>query len=262
MLSKRVTRSPVAVQLHLTRRCNLDCLYCGAEEFIRNEKQVELTKKEWVIILKRLKEIQVFNISFTGGEIFLRQDIFDILEAAVKYNFPKKRLTTNGTLISDAIAKQLRNISFVNIEVSLDGNRKHNDQIRGIGSFEKTMKGINNLVNNGIIPIIRFTPLQINYRYLKEIVDILYPLGIKKLVFNTLKSTGKSKEIYKEIMLNAFEDASEFQKIIDNIKKAYRDFKISSLPIFYQDFPKNYQESMNRPTSNKPRLTRISHKQF
>ncbi|MFQ6118984.1 MAG: radical SAM protein, partial [Methanosarcinales archaeon] len=142
MPNKRVTSSPIALQLHLTRKCNLNCYYCGADEFRKKEKEQELNTKEWVNLLERLKEIQVFDVAFSGGEIFLRKDIFEILETAIKCKFPKMRLTTNGTLISDAVAKRLKSLNFKNIGISLDGNKETHEQIRGAGSFTKTIEGI------------------------------------------------------------------------------------------------------------------------
>lgn len=255
MLNKRVTNSPIAIQLHLTRKCNLNCYYCSADEFIKKEKEKELDTKEWVNLLKRLKEIQVFDVSFSGGEIFLRKDIFKILETAVKCNFPKMRLTTNGTLISDAVAKRLKSLNFKNIEISLDGNKEMNDQIRGEGSFNKTIEGINNLVNNGIIPSIRFTPLKNNYKKLNEMADLLYSFNIKKFALNSLKPTGKCSKIYKDIMLDFFIETEELHKIIDNIREKYSDFKIGKPDKFYKNVPIQYYENrLSLNSKNKQKL--------
>lgn len=243
MQGKRVTKSPMYLQLHLTRKCNLDCYYCGAEEFVKKETEPELNTEEWGRLLMRLKEIQVFDVSFTGGEIFLRKDIFEILETAVTCKFPKMRLTTNGVLISDGIAKRLMRLNLKNIEISLDGDKETHDSLRGAGSFDQSLEGIKHLVNNEIIPFIRFTPLKSNYKSLKGMVDILYSLGIRKLVFNSLKTTGKCTKIYKDIMLHFIDNTKELKKIIDTIRSRYSDFKISDPEMFYRNLPHQYTQN-------------------
>jgi MoaA/NifB/PqqE/SkfB family radical SAM enzyme len=242
MPKKRVTSSPTHVQILLTRRCNLDCSYCGAERFNEIEKEEELNTNEWLNLLKRLKEIQVFSLQLSGGEMFLREDIFEILETAVKNKFPVINITTNGTLISEKTAKQLNRLNFLskNISVSLDGNKESNDKLRGKGSFNKTIKGIRNLVNNGIIPEILVTPLKNNYKTLNDMVETIYDLGIRRISFNSLHPSGKCKEIYKDIMLDWFVEVGEFQKIVVEIREKYSDIKISDPPFVYKSYPIQY----------------------
>jgi radical SAM protein with 4Fe4S-binding SPASM domain len=98
-------------------------------------------------------------------------------------------------------------------------------------------------VNKGIIPSILFTPLHTNYKKLVDMVDILYSLGIRKILFNTLKSTGRGKKIYKDIMLDFFQDREELQKIVDNIRGKYTDFTISNPGGSYRNYPLRYAEN-------------------
>lgn len=240
MQKKRVLNSPTSVQLLLTRKCNLNCIYCSATQYEKNEKEPELSTKEWLEVLKRLKEIQVFTVDFSGGEIFLKEDIFDILETAGRYNFPKMVITSNGTLISDVVAKRLKSLNFKNLAISLDGNLTNHNRLRGDGVFSKTLEGIGHLVNNGIIPQILFTPLKINYKDLNELVEMLYPMGVRDLSFNKLHPTGRCSEIYKDVMLDCFADSGELSKIIGGIREKYCDFNIDEPPMVYQCYPEMY----------------------
>lgn len=250
-----ISRSPLVIQILLTRACNINCIYCSAEEMRLKEKEPELNTNEWKKLIKRLKEIQLFSLSISGGEIFLRNDIFDILEFAVRSKFPKLRISTNGILIDEKVAHQLKELHINNVSVSLDGNKKTHDQIRGKGSFEKTLKGIKNLISNKITPSIRFTPLKSNYKYLSEIVDILDSFGIRRIVFNSLKASGRCKNIYKEIMMDYFVDIEELQKIIHNIRENYIDFKISDIDDFYRSLPVlSYKKRASLKNMNKKKI--------
>ncbi|MHA1704730.1 MAG: radical SAM protein [Promethearchaeota archaeon] len=241
MFNKKMTKSPISIQIELTKKCNLNCFYCGINELIKKEDKQELDTQEWKNLLHRLKEIQVFDISLTGGEIFLRDDIFEILEVAKKNNFPTIRLTSNGTLINKTIANKLKNLNFLNIEISIDGDRNTHDQIRGKGSFDRVIKGICDLIDNGIYPKVRFTPLKNNYKKLKVLVDILYPLGIKKFVLNSLKITSKC--YYKNVMLDPFVETNEFEEIIYKVKEKYPDVKIGKPDTFYKNLPIQYYKN-------------------
>jgi radical SAM protein with 4Fe4S-binding SPASM domain len=259
MPKKRVTIAPTMVQILLTRKCNLHCSYCGADKFNEVEKEEELNTKEWLNLLKRLKAIQVFSLDLSGGEMFLREDIFEILETAVKLKFPVINITSNGTLINEKVAKQLKrlNLGNKNISISLDGNKESHDRLRGTGSFNKTIKGITNLVDNGIIPKILFTPLKSNYKTLNDMVEIIYYLGIRRLSFNALHPSGKCKEIYKDIMLDWFVEAGELQDIVGEIREKYIDIKINDPPFVYKSFPIQYhfeKGNISSKTRSKPGL--------
>lgn len=242
MQKRRISASPTAIQILLTRECNLACDYCSAAQFDTKETEPELTTGEWLNVLARLKEIQVFQVDFSGGEMFLRKDIFDILESAVKCKFPKMTIITNGTLITEKSAKNLKALNIKKVSVSLDGDADAHDRVRGTGSFDRAMKGINHLVNNGILPEILFTPLKSNYKTLAVLIEKIYTLGIKKISFNILHPTGKSRNKYKDIRLDCFVDAAEFQKIVKTIREKYKDFRIADLPLVYQSLPHMYAD--------------------
>jgi radical SAM protein with 4Fe4S-binding SPASM domain len=247
--ARRTASAPISVQLLLTHRCNLNCIYCSVEEY--NEKELELSAQEWIALLKRLKESGVFTIDLSGGEIFLREDIFEILEAAIKFNFPKITITSNGTLINDDIGRRLKALNFNEISTSLDGDAESHDLLRGRDSFAKTINGIGHLVQNGIIPRVLFTPLKGNYRSLENMIDIVYPLGIRMLSFNSLHPTGKCRRIFRDIVLDCFADQGESKNIIGNIRRKYPDFKIADMPLRYHCLPEMYEQRYPMNTKRK-----------
>jgi radical SAM protein with 4Fe4S-binding SPASM domain len=255
---RRVTSAPVMVQILLTRKCNLSCSYCGAERFNEIEKDKELSTKEWSDVLKRLKEIRVFKLELSGGEMFLREDLFEILETAVKYKFPVINITTNGTLISEKIARQLNRLNFAgkNISISLDGNEESNDKLRGRGSYEKTIKGIKNLINNGIIPGILFSPLKYNYKALGDMVERIYDMGIRSISFNAIHPSGRCSKTYKDLLLDWFVEAGEFQEMVKGIREKYNGIRINDPPFVYKSYPVQYHyiKISSEKTKNIPRL--------
>ncbi len=63
-----------SIEISLTNKCNLRCLYCyhfGSD----NEKGEELLVEEWLKFFKELKENSVMEVTLAGGEPFLYKDI-------------------------------------------------------------------------------------------------------------------------------------------------------------------------------------------
>lgn len=122
--------APTIVGLDITSRCNLRCKHC-----FQNERSLpkELEGKEWIRVIHELKEMKVYQIYIMGGEPFIRQDILPILRE-IKECGMTLSINTNATLISEAIADELRKIlepRFDYIQVSMDGaTREVNDSIR------------------------------------------------------------------------------------------------------------------------------------
>ena len=153
------------VHFDLTYDCNVRCIHC----YVNKEKSDKLlTTDEIKSIIDDLAKFKVVDLQFSGGEIFLRKDILEILDYAAKKRFVL-RLKTNGTLITPSIAKRLSKNKFIRrIDISLLGGKaKTHDAITQVpGSYRKTLEGIKNLRHylprNKIN--IAFVPLKENYK--------------------------------------------------------------------------------------------------
>ncbi|MGE5342711.1 MAG: radical SAM protein [Candidatus Omnitrophota bacterium] len=248
---KRVPNAPFTVQLILTRRCNLACSYCSAAHFLDHETEPELNTEEWISVLRRLKEIGVFTIEFTGGEVLVRDDFFEILEAAVACRFSKISLLTNGTLVTETVAAELKRLGIKTISISLDGDKESHDRLRGTGSYEKTMAGIRHLLDHGIIPTIAFTPLKQNVKSLEKLAQDLHPLGIKEIVTNSLHPSGRCKSTYSEIKLDLWTDVKPFSEMVNELNKQYPGLKIRSVNTSYLSFPSDYNRVKDHLSAHK-----------
>jgi MoaA/NifB/PqqE/SkfB family radical SAM enzyme len=94
---------PYATRLLLTNKCNLNCNFCLVDAAkVSNAKEFDTA--EWLAFIEKLKEYRVFKISLSGGEIFLRDDIFILLKKLRDNRMHKITLLTNGTLITEEIA--------------------------------------------------------------------------------------------------------------------------------------------------------------
>jgi mycofactocin radical SAM maturase len=145
--------------------------------------------------------MKVFQVNIGGGEPFLREDLIDIL----KYAHEKRIVTcvsTNGTLIDDFMAKKLAEMDLLYIQVSIDGaTQVTNDFIRGKGSYEKALAGVEllnkyNFTNLSINTVIT----RINFKEIREI----YELGKfykAKTRLSRFRPSGNAKKAWEEMHL-------------------------------------------------------------
>jgi len=137
----RIPENGGRVLWEITNTCNYHCSYCifsSESKKYENELSTEEIKKA----IKELKENNFTYIKFTGGEPFTRDDMIEILKYARNLGFDMD-ISTNGSLITEKIAKELKNMSFPMVHVSLDGeNKKSHEYVRGESTFERTLRGI------------------------------------------------------------------------------------------------------------------------
>ncbi len=132
-------RIPIAVSIHVTNKCNLRCSYCYANVEDRFSKNVEdFTTQELKAYIKEMKQLGTRWIILLGGEPLLRDDIGELIRF-IKHEGIFCELVTNGILIE----KKIDDIKEIDLLcVSLDGDKNTNDKLRGNGTYEKVIKGL------------------------------------------------------------------------------------------------------------------------
>jgi SynChlorMet cassette radical SAM/SPASM protein ScmE len=240
------SKIPHSVRILLTNKCNLNCNFCLIDAQ-KNPNKEELKTTEWLTFFERLKELRVFNVSISGGETFLRNDLFVLLRKLRENRMHRITLLTNGTLITEEIANQLTQLDIKNISISVDGLEETHDQIRGKGSFKKTIKGIQNLINMGIKPMMSFTPVRSNYKELGALIDTIRSMGLFSIQVNTLSPEGRCINIYEEIVLEFPNQVKEVLEVVEEKKKEYPDIEINCQMGFHYHLPQSYRYYQNNP---------------
>ena len=138
---------PLSVQLDLTYRCNERCVHC----YLDHDDHGEMTTPEIKDLLDQLAEAGVFFLILSGGEIFLRRDLFEIVEYARKLMFSVK-LKTNAVMIRKAKAARIAALGVEQVQISVYSHRAEvHDAITKLpGSFRRTVEGARLLKANGV----------------------------------------------------------------------------------------------------------------
>ena len=141
--------------IELTYRCNEKCRHC----YVVSEDKEEMTYEKIRSLLDELADMKAFNLVFTGGEVFLRDDAFALLEYAYQKHFLID-IFTNGTLLDGNDFIRLKSIWPRCVHFSLYSHipEKHDAVTQVRGSFERTLNAIKSCILMGI-PVNIKTPV-------------------------------------------------------------------------------------------------------
>jgi len=210
---------PYKITLALTYRCNLRCKICRIWKHQYND---ELTIKNIEIFFKNLNHLSWIDL--TGGELTLREDIVEIIKVIIKNS---KRIlifhiSTNGQLPEKILllAKEILRFNLIPIiNVSIDGPRVINDQLRGVeGAYLNSLETFKKLkqLNRGYY-YISCTISNYNINYIDDLVEVLKKdipdFAPYDLHFNIFHN---SPHYYNNIGIDSFSGVS-----FDTVKKYF-----------------------------------------
>jgi radical SAM protein with 4Fe4S-binding SPASM domain len=138
---------PLSVHFDLTYRCNERCIHC----YLDHENHGELTTAECLAVLEEIAKAGTLFLTFSGGEIFLRPDLFEILAAARRLHFDVS-LKSNALLITAERAARLRELGVRRVQISVYSEEPavHDAITKVRGSLERTLEAIPLLLENGL----------------------------------------------------------------------------------------------------------------
>ena len=141
---KRGFKPPNAMLISPTMRCNLNCFGCYSGSYPTEE---ELPFEVVDRLVEECKEMGIYLVIITGGEPFLRKDLFDLFE---KHQDTIFQVYTNGTLIDEKMVERFVALGNVVPAISIEGLREENDARRGKGHFDRVVRVMDWLKKAGI----------------------------------------------------------------------------------------------------------------
>jgi radical SAM protein with 4Fe4S-binding SPASM domain len=165
---------PLGVQIDLTYRCNERCVHC----YLDHHDYGEMTTAEIVDVLDQLAEAGVFFLTFSGGEVQMRTDFFQILEYARSLLFCVK-VKTNAFMIREKEADRLRELAVESVQVSIYSHRPEvHDAITKLpGSLKRSLAGIRLLRERGVKTIIANVLMRQNLQDYPGVIALAEDLG-------------------------------------------------------------------------------------
>lgn len=180
-----------------TRRCNLKCIHCYIDAK-KTPDTGELSTQEAKILIDDLAAFGAPVFLFSGGEPFIREDLFELGKYA-KARGLRTVISTNGTLITDEMARKVKDAGFSYVGISLDGLEVINDKFREQkGAFKKALSGIRNCLKNDVRVGLRFTINKYNFRDVPGIFDLIKAENIPRACFYHLVYSGRGSALIND----------------------------------------------------------------
>jgi MoaA/NifB/PqqE/SkfB family radical SAM enzyme len=166
--------------LHTNNSCNLACTHCLVNSGPGETPGISPAELRRVVDDALAMGVERFYV--TGGEPFLRGDIYDLIRRITAEEHRELIVLTNATLFRgprgaglDALSREL-----VKFQVSLDGAKPEtNDPIRGAGTFEKALDGVRHLSGLGFDVSLTTVVTRQNLRELEELVGLAADHGAR-----------------------------------------------------------------------------------
>jgi len=179
--------APSKVYLELTRRCNLNCVYCynkSTQKYLQ-----ELNVEQIYNLLSELSKSGTFEIRLTGGEPSLHKNFEEIVNYAELLGFFLS-VSSSGVINSKAI-EILQKDSIRIIIIGLDGPKEYNDLKRGKGTFDKVIDTVNKLKDKTI----KFNCVicKENIKHLDYVAELSDKIGISGINITPLVSIGRAE---------------------------------------------------------------------
>lgn len=222
---------PVSVMIELLTKCNLRCKHCYLPTHSNSGIGFDKIKS----LLYELREAGVVNVSFTGGEIFLRQDLFELIEIARKLHM-RVFLLSNGTLLNDKMAERLSNLHIAEFSTTVFSLREGiHDSITGSkGSLEILLNNLQLLKKHNIRVRVKTPLMNVNMHDYKEIKEFCdhnkFDFHVSPLIFS--KTDGN--EAPKQLRI-AKEDLAPILKEIDEQtrNRHLHEYDVTCAALFY-----------------------------
>ena len=189
--------------------CNQKCVHCyaaGQEQ----SAEAEISMQDWKDVIDKCRAAGVTQLTFTGGEPTMRDDLFELIDYARWF---VTRLNTNGIRLTREYCERLRSVSVDSVQVTLYSHDEavHN-RLVGAPRFADTVAGIENVLATGINMSVNTPLCTANGDYVKTL-EFLHGLGVTYVTCSGLITTGNA----------AKPESERLQLDADELKQVLRD---------------------------------------
>ena len=184
LISRTVQKHrPLSVHFDLTYRCNERCVHC----YLDHDDHGELTTAECLKVLDDLARSGTLFLTFSGGEIFLRPDLYEILAAARRLHFDIS-LKSNALLVTAERAARLREFGVRRVQISVysDIPAIHDAITKVPGSLERTLAAIPILLEHGLQVKLACPLMKENLMAYRGVMALAEKLGVPYILDLTI----------------------------------------------------------------------------
>lgn len=203
------------ISWNVTKRCNLFCKHCYRESSPDEIIKDELTTEEGKSLLDQIRKAGLEIIVFSGGEPLMRPDIIELVQYAKSIGMTPL-MGSNGTLVTDDLAKELKAAGLDAIAISIDSLDPdiHNDFRGAENALSRAMAGVNHCIDNGIKVQVNCTISKYNLDHIDSVMEYANATGASSCHMLFLVDVGRGKNI-EATQLNKKEYKDTINRILD-----------------------------------------------
>jgi len=203
MTIPKLMSTPQHVDIAITGKCNLSCKYCFfADEMVSRSN---LSTHQWLNFFDELGKMGVMTVCLTGGEVFTRPDLFELIDGIIA-NHMRYQLLSNGTMITEdtlakfAVGKRRQRLD--SIQISVDGSRPEVHDLSRPRSFGRALRGLKLLKDAGFPVEVRVTINRYNVDDLENVAHLLLDeIGLAGFSTNEAYACGETDRTEGDIIL-------------------------------------------------------------
>lgn len=182
--------------------CNQSCVHCYAAGQ-KCAEESELNTNQWKEIIDKCRAVGIPQITFTGGEPTMREDLFELIDYAKWF---VTRLNTNGIKLTEEYCNKLRDASIDSVQITFySSDEEVHNKLVGATGYNNTLSGIKNALAAGLNISINTPLCTLNRDYAKTL-SFLHDLGVTYVTCSGLITTGNAEgEESSSLQLNSDE---------------------------------------------------------
>ncbi|MEG6615468.1 putative heme d1 biosynthesis radical SAM protein NirJ2 [Peptococcaceae bacterium 1198_IL3148] len=212
------------ISWNTTNACNMYCEHCYRDAGAKVED--ELNTEEGKALIDEIAKAGFKIMIFSGGEPLMRSDIYELV-AHAKSKGLRPVFGSNGTLITPAVAKKLKDAGALAMGISLDSvDAAKHDRFRATpGAWEGAVQGMRNCRAVGLPFQIHTTVVDWNYDEVEALTDFAVKEGARGHHIFFLVPTGRAVNIEQESLR-----AEQYEKLLHRIMKKQQQVDIELKP--------------------------------
>ena len=185
--------------------CNQKCVHCYAAGQTLSDEP-ELPTESWKEILDRCRSAGIPQVTFTGGEPTMREDLFELVKHARWFI---SRLNTNGIKLTPEYCQKLREAELDSVQITFySSDPEIHNKLVGAPHYVDTLAGIKNALAKGLSVSIN-TPLCTLNRDYEKTLEFLHELGVIYVTCSGLITTGSAMGAASEALQLSSEELEQ-----------------------------------------------------